>query len=225
MKYLEAMLFSIILLLIALLGYRFLYDKEIPLDSDSQDLIRMSSLQVITYRESSEAYGSAVIIDENDLHYIAITNHHVIQDALSIRVIDYLSNTHEASLLPGSPMASYDLALITFNKTLDLYVIPMGESYQDNEEIISAGYPGGAFSYTMGRITRTLAIEHEVSFPVIHHTSFIDHGSSGGALLNAHGELIGINFAKYMHEDQFIKAYAIPVAMVKEYLGVIAYDL
>ena len=34
-----------------------------------------------------------------------------------------------------------------------------------------------------------------ITFPVIYHTAPVDHGSSGGVLLNERLELIGINFA------------------------------
>jgi S1-C subfamily serine protease len=56
-------------------------------------------------------------------------------------------------------------------------------------------------------------------FFVIEHSSEIDHGSSGGALLDKNGRLLGINAAAMLaSNDEFLTGYAIPVDKVLEYI-------
>ncbi len=55
----------------------------------------------------------------------------------------------------------------------------------------------------------------EVSFRVLRTDAAINHGNSGGALFNGHGELIGITNAKNVEDETDNMGYALPITQVK----------
>jgi S1-C subfamily serine protease len=59
-----------------------------------------------------------------------------------------------------------------------------------------------------------------ITFPVIYHDSPIDHGSSGGMLLNSDLELCGVIFAVAYEKESgdFVSGLSIPIEKVKEFL-------
>ncbi|MDY0294740.1 MAG: trypsin-like peptidase domain-containing protein [Acholeplasmataceae bacterium] len=191
--------------------------SDIPLGMNS------SILQITAVSDELTRYGSAVIIDSDDTYYYALTNNHIVKDAFDIHVMDLHDDSHDAQLI--NAMATHDLALISFEKLTELYEMEIAVSYQPGDQIHAMGYPGGLFTTTGGTITRTMSIEGEVLIPVIHHSAMIHHGSSGGALIDSHGYLIGINFAMKDRDGLFIQSYAIPSSKILEFLEVIGHGL
>ena len=62
---------------------------------------------------------------------------------------------------------------------------------------------------------------NNISFSVIRATTFIDSGSSGGALLDDNLNLVGINFgsANSVSTGEFVRSYAIPALKVREFIN------
>jgi serine protease Do len=138
--------------------------------------------------------GSGVIISDDG--YI-VTNHHVIDgaDKISVHLSD--RRTLEAKLVGTD--AKTDIAVLRV-EARDLPALPFGNS--DNVEIgdivLAIGNPFGiGQTVTMGIVGATgrgnLGIEDYEDF--IQTDAAINPGNSGGALVNARGELIGINTA------------------------------
>ncbi len=138
--------------------------------------------------------GSGVIIDADG--YI-VTNHHVIDGAgdISVRLND--RREFEAEVVGVD--AKTDVAVLKVEAS-GLPVLPLGNS--DNVEIgdivLAIGNPFGiGQTVTMGIVgatgRRDLQIEDYEDF--IQTDAAINPGNSGGALVNARGELIGINTA------------------------------
>jgi serine protease Do len=180
-------------------------------------------VQVTAVTDLYTRYGSGVIIDGDDQFYYVLSNHHITMDALEISI-----TLHDGMIYPGeliNAMASYDLALIRFDTSVDLHVMEMSTTYQHGDQISAMGYPGGIFQSSDGTITRTMVLENSLAFPVIHHSAEISHGSSGGALIDGHGKLIGINYAVKDRDGFFIQSYAIPIVKVLEFLEVSGYDV
>ena len=168
-------------------------------------------------------YGSGVIIDHDEGVYLVLSNHHITVDASTITLQIYDGTSYPGELI--NAMASYDLALIRFEASMDLHVMEMSHDYQPGDQVTSMGYPGGTYETSYGTITRTMVLENSLTFPVIHHSAEISHGSSGGALIDGHGKLIGINYAVKDRDGLFIQSYAIPVSKVLEFLEVSGYDI
>lgn len=144
-------------------------------------------------RETS--LGSGVIVTPDG--YL-LTNHHVIEGADEIQVV--LSNGHSVAVsIVGSDEES-DVAVLKIDKEPDLPAIPIGKSGEHlvGDVVLAIGNPFGVGqTVTMGIISATgrshLGINTFENF--IQTDAAINPGNSGGALVNARGELIGINTA------------------------------
>jgi S1-C subfamily serine protease len=206
--------------------YVFMLKDEPMGDEDTTDnpvALESAIIQVTAITDLYTRYGSGVIIDHDEGVYLVLSNHHITMDANSITLQIYDGTSFPGELI--NTMASYDLALIRFEASRDLHVMEMSTIYQPGDQISAMGYPGGIFQSSDGTITRTMVLENSLTFPVIHHSAEISHGSSGGALIDGHGKLIGINYAVKDRDGLFIQSYAIPVSKVLEFLEVSGYDI
>jgi len=159
--------------------------------------------------------GSGVII--SDEGYI-LTNNHVVAAADEIRVVLADGNTLQASIVGTDPES--DLAVLQIDAQ-DLPVIPIGNSdtLRVGDVVLAIGNPFGVGqTVTMGIVSATgrsqLGINTFENF--IQTDAAINPGNSGGALINARGELIGINTAIFSKSggSQGI-GFAIPVTLAK----------
>ena len=140
-----------------------------------------------------QALGSGVIIN-GDGHIL--TNHHVIDgaDQISVELTDRRS--FEAKVV-GSDAAS-DLALLKIQAT-GLPVLPLGDSdkVRVGDVCLAVGNPLGiGETVTAGIISakgRATGLSDGSFEDFLQTDAAINQGNSGGALVNSHGELIGIN--------------------------------
>ncbi|MDD2421170.1 MAG: trypsin-like peptidase domain-containing protein [Heliobacteriaceae bacterium] len=156
--------------------------------------------------------GSGVIFD--GLGYI-VTNHHVVANAAELVVSVPDGRTARATLVGSDPRT--DLAVIKVDLD-NLPVAKFGDSGQVNvgEPAIAIGNPGGkefAGSVTAGIVSglnRQLTTPEGFAFNLIQTDAAINPGNSGGALLNANGEVIGINSIKIAISGFEGMGFAIP---------------
>ena len=147
--------------------------------------------------------GSGVVIKKNGL---IITNHHVITGADEIRVVFEDGRMYEAELIGSDQLT--DVGLIKIQKT-DLSPIEIGNSNKIfvGDLAVAIGHPltlGAEPTVTTGVVSalnRRLDVGNDAMnsavtlFGLIQTDAPITRGSSGGALLNKNGELIGITTA------------------------------
>ncbi len=162
--------------------------------------------------------GSGVVFSEDG--YI-VTNNHVIQDADEITVIAG-KRSFEAELVGRDP--SSDLAVIKINSN-ELPVIEIGNSDEVNVGawVLAVGNPFNLTStVTAGIVSakgRNINILKD-KFPIesfIQTDAAINPGNSGGALVDAGGQLIGINTAILSRTGSYAGyGFAIPVNIVKK---------
>lgn len=154
--------------------------------------------------------GSGVIISPDG--YI-VTNNHVIQNASKIQVTLNNNENYMAEIIGTDPKT--DIALIKIQAE-DLDYLPFGNS--DNSKIgewvLAVGNPFNLTStVTAGIISaksRDLGMDSNVS-SFIQTDAAVNPGNSGGALVNMHGELIGINTAITSQTGSYIGyAFAVP---------------
>jgi Do/DeqQ family serine protease len=151
-------------------------------------------LQPLYRHRVERALGSGVIVD-HDGHII--TNNHVIANAESINVGLADDRIVPATVVGRDP--DTDLALLSI-KLKDLPVMPLGRSdqIQVGDVVLAIGDPLGlSQTVTHGIVSATgrqqLGVATFENF--IQTDAAINAGNSGGALINARGELIGINTA------------------------------
>jgi 2-alkenal reductase len=138
------------------------------------------------------ASGSGVIISKDG--YI-VTNNHVVEGAASLAVTFADGTRHNATLVGTDPLS--DLAIIQVKDAIPGYA-PLGDSaaLQPGETVIAIGSPLGDFknSVTVGVVSalnRTVPGSGQEG--LIQTDAAINHGNSGGPLVNLRGEVIGIN--------------------------------
>ena len=147
--------------------------------------------------------GSGVVINENGL---IITNHHVINEADSVRVIFEDGRMYEGQIVGSDKLT--DVGLVKIDKT-GLTPINIGDSSGIfvGDLAVAIGHPltlGAAPTVTTGVVSaldRRLDVGNDAMnaavtlFGLIQTDAPITRGSSGGALLNKNGELVGITTA------------------------------
>jgi 2-alkenal reductase len=140
----------------------------------------------------AEASGSGVIISEQG-HII--TNNHVIDGANSVFVIYNDGTRVEASIVGADPVT--DIAVLKVNGPVPAY-LPFGDSsaLQLGETVIAIGSPLGNYrgSVTVGVVSGlNRTVQGTAQENLIQTDAAINHGNSGGPLINLAGQIIGIN--------------------------------
>ncbi|WP_024993462.1 trypsin-like peptidase domain-containing protein [Phocaeicola paurosaccharolyticus] len=169
--------------------------------------------------------GSGVIISRDG--YI-VTNNHVIDgaDIISVRLND--GREFQGRIIGTDP--STDLALVKIEGK-DLPTIPVGDSdkLKVGEWVLAVGNPFNMTStVTAGIVSakaRSLGVYNNGVESFIQTDAAINQGNSGGALVNARGELVGINSVLYSPTGAYSGyGFAIPttimtnvIADLKEY--------
>jgi serine protease Do len=140
-----------------------------------------------------QGVGSGVIVNSDG--YI-LTNHHVVDGALEIKV-ELTDNRTFTAKLVGSDAPS-DLAVLKIDAT-NLPIISMGDSdkVRVGDAVLALGNPMGiGQTVTSGIVSakgRTTGLSDGSFEDFLQTDAAINRGNSGGALVNTSGELIGIN--------------------------------
>jgi serine protease Do len=166
-----------------------------------------------------QGLGSGVIFRPDG--YI-VTNEHVVRGAEEIKVVLTDKREFDAKLIGGD--AKTDLAVLKVEAG-GLPHLPLGDSSQIDvgDIVLAMGNPFGLGStVTMGIVSASgrggIGIQDYEDF--IQTDAAINPGNSGGALVDARGELVGINTAILSRTggNQGI-GFAVPTAMAKPVIG------
>lgn len=179
-----------------------------------------------TYESTS--CGSGIIVGQDDDNLYIATNNHVVEGATSLTVTFDDNSTVSAEVKGTDP--STDLAVVKVDRSSveeetmnHIKVATLGNS--DNLRVGEASIAiGNALGYGQSVTTGCIsALDREVvvadsqsstnyTAELIQTDAAINPGNSGGALLNAVGEVIGINSVKYSDTDVEGIGYAIPIS-------------
>ena len=163
-----------------------------------------------------QSLGSGVIVSEDG--YI-VTNNHVIEKAQEIKVLLSNKKDYKAKLIGADPKT--DIAVIKIDAK-GLPALPWGDSnkLKVGEIVFAIGNPFGLNqTVTMGMISAVgranVGIADYEDF--IQTDAAINPGNSGGALINARGELIGINTAILSRTGGYQGiGFAVPSSMARQ---------
>ncbi len=169
----------------------------------------------------SEASGSGIIFKKSGNTYYIVTNNHVIEGAsnVSIQIAGEENFTGE---IVGTDVNT-DLAVVKITTDKELTVAKFGNSSQVEvgERAIAIGNPLGMEFFgtvTQGIISatnRTVQMSDNFTMNYIQTDAAINSGNSGGALVNAYGEVIGVNSAKISDTSVEGMGFAIPSTEAK----------
>jgi S1-C subfamily serine protease len=146
--------------------------------------------------QTQRALGSGFVIDKAG-H--VVTNYHVVRGASAIQVSFSNNERYKAKLIGADP--STDIAVLRVGvKARALKPLPLGNSdvVRVGDQVIAIGNPFGLDrSVTAGIVS---AVQRRIEAPnqlsiahVIQTDAALNHGNSGGPLLNAQGQVIGVN--------------------------------
>lgn len=162
--------------------------------------------------------GSGVIVSDDGL---IVTNAHVIQRGSKIYVTLLDGKTYEAVSL-GTDLVN-DLALIKIEPKHTIKPIRFADDVLLGETVITIGNPFGLQnSVSAGIISGTgrrfsSPDENREIGDLVQTDAAISPGSSGGALVNLEGKLVGINIAVVQNAPNI--GFAVPVAKVRALLA------
>jgi serine protease Do len=168
--------------------------------------------------EIEHGMGSGVVISPDG--YI-VTNNHVIDGAVDIRVTTSNRRVMKAKLIGADPLT--DLAVLKVNGT-DLASAPWGDSKEvrQGQTVLAFGNPYG-FQFTVTRgiisaVNRANPDPTNRSKPgeFLQTDAAINPGNSGGPLVDARGQIIGINTFLISSSGSFAgMGFAIPTQIVR----------
>lgn len=158
-----------------------------------------------------------------------VTNYHVIEGAEWVLALDDKDNSYELKYVLCADQ-EFDIAILEFEKTTSLKPL---ELFPDDElkrgaPVVAIGSPKGLKNTVSTGIVSSVFKEDEI--PYIQITAPISPGSSGGALFNDNGKVIGVTTSAYKTKDEtgedtaaqninFAVNSAVPQAMYKAWDG------
>ncbi|MBW2700267.1 MAG: trypsin-like peptidase domain-containing protein [Deltaproteobacteria bacterium] len=185
------------------------------------ELVRKCRAGVVAVEVELEAplmgIGSAVVLRADGL---LLTNHHVVERARRIWIRAEGADRLLAKLKGVDPRS--DLALLQVQPLQPLTPLPLGDSdaLAVGAWVIALGHPFGlSHVATKGIVSgkgRSLEDLHGVRsgyFDFIQTDALVQHGNSGGALINLRGEVVGINTATNRRARGI--SFAVPINVVK----------
>lgn len=183
----------------------------------------------LTQRQGSrevKGLGSGVIVHPSGL---VVTNAHVINQADQV-VVRMTGVSEKADEIPATIVAAdldHDLALLRLDRPGPYPTVAIGRStdLMPGETVIAIGSPVGlGRTVTTGVVSaldRSITIREQTFENLIQTDAAVNQGNSGGALLNALGEWIGVNSAIYSLSGGGSDgiSFAIPMETVSEFLA------
>lgn len=180
-----------------------------------------------TTQYESYSSGSGIIVGKNDTELLIVTNNHVVEGSTELTVT-FIDDTSITAQIKGTD-SDNDLAIVAVPLTAiesstaeQIKVATLGDS-----DALRVGEPtiaiGNALGYGQSVTTGIVSALHrtieDFEGELIQTDAAINPGNSGGALLNANGEVIGINTAKVSADAVEAMGYAIPISDVTDILN------
>ena len=180
-----------------------------------------------TQEYEAESAASGIIIAQNDDELLIATNSHVVADTSDLNVCFSAEADDTDDLVAPAKIKGMDkdneLAVIAVQLSdipeavrSQLRIAKIGDSdaLKVGQAAIAIGnalgYGQSVTSGIISALNREITIDN-FSKPIIMTDAAINFGNSGGALLNANGEVIGINVAKEAGQSSESMGYSIPI--------------
>ena len=181
--------------------------------------VNPSIVGIAVYNDSASAVASGVIYTEDG--YV-ITNDHIYADITSPKflVFTFDGKSYEATYVAGDTRS--DLAVLKINGSgFQPATFGNSEELVVGESVVAIGRPSGATTdsnITKGIISllnRRVSVTTSYSASFIQTDTAINPGSSGGALVNMYGQVVGITSSKLVGNEYDRIGFAIPTKTVK----------
>lgn len=173
-----------------------------------------------TSQQESESAGSGIIISQNDSELLVVTNNHVVEGSDTLTVTFNDGNSVEAQIKGTDSARDLAVVAVPLDKISDDTMNAIKVATLGDSDSLKVGEPaiaiGNALGYgqsvTTGIVSATGRTIDGFDGEYIQTDAAINPGNSGGALLNANGEVIGINSAKINSSAVEGMGFAIPIS-------------
>ena len=171
-------------------------------------------------QQESESAGSGIIISQNDSELLVVTNNHVVEGIDTLTVTFNDGNSVEAQIKGTDSARDLAVVAVPLDKISDDTMNAIKVATLGDSDSLKVGEPaiaiGNALGYgqsvTTGIVSATGRTIDGFDGEYIQTDAAINPGNSGGALLNANGEVIGINSAKINSSAVEGMGFAIPIS-------------
>lgn len=216
-----------------------LTDVSSVVDEVMPSIVAITNTGTVTYNsffgkqsQQSQSCGSGIIVSEDDDYLYISTNNHVVADAEELTVQFNDDSVVKAEIRGTDP--DDDLAVVRVKKSdlgKDTYsaikIATIGDSA--STEVGSPaiaignalGYGQSVTTGIVSALNRSVTTQDSTTGETVTNNNLIqtdaaiNPGNSGGALLNAEGEVIGINSVKYSSTEVEGIGYAIPMSVAQ----------
>ena len=175
----------------------------------------------------SQSSGSGIIIGQNDSELLIVTNNHVVEGSSTLTVTFVDEESVEAQVKGTNSNIDLAVVAVQLDQIKDSTMKEIKTATLGDSDAIRVGEPaiaiGNALGYgqsvTNGIISAKDRTVDGFETTLIQTNAAINPGNSGGALLNAKGEVIGINTVKVNADAVEGMGYAIPISDVTDVIN------
>ena len=174
--------------------------------------------------------GTGIIVGKNDTELLIVTNAHVVDNVSNLKCV-FVDDQAVNATVKGSK-SDQDIAVVAVSLSdipsdtiskIAIAELADSDTIAVGQQVVAIGNAlGEGQSVTNGIISaldRSITVNNVTFSGLIMTNAAINSGNSGGALLNASGKVIAINFAKTSSDGVEGMAYSIPVSNVKELIS------
>ena len=174
--------------------------------------------------------GTGIIVGKNDTELLIVTNAHVVDNVSNLKCV-FVDDQSVSATVKGSK-SDQDIAVVAVSLSdipsdtiskIAIAELADSDTISVGQQVVAIGNAlGEGQSVTNGIISaldRSITVNNVTFSGLIMTNAAINSGNSGGALLNASGKVIAINFAKTSSDGVEGMAYSIPVSNVKELIS------
>ena len=174
--------------------------------------------------------GTGIIVGKNDTELLIVTNAHVVDNVSNLKCV-FVDDQSVSATVKGSK-SDQDIAVVAVSLSdipsdtiskIAIAELADSDTIAVGQQVVAIGNAlGEGQSVTNGIISaldRSKTVNNVTFSGLIMTNAAINSGNSGGALLNASGKVIAINFAKTSSDGVEGMAYSIPVSNVKELIS------
>ena len=174
--------------------------------------------------------GTGIIVGKNDTELLIVTNAHVVDNVSNLKCV-FVDDQSVSATVKGSK-SDQDIAVVAVSLSdipsdtiskIAIAELADSDTIAVGQQVVAiCNALGEGQSVTNGIISaldRSITVNNVTFSGLIMTNAAINSGNSGGALLNASGKVIAINFAKTSSDGVEGMAYSIPVSNVKELIS------
>ena len=174
--------------------------------------------------------GTGIIVGKNDTELLIVTNANVVDNVSNLKCV-FVDDQSVSATVKGSK-SDQDIAVVAVSLSdipsdtiskIAIAELADSDTIAVGQQVVAIGNAlGEGQSVTNGIISaldRSITVNNVTFSGLIMTNAAINSGNSGGALLNASGKVIAINFAKTSSDGVEGMAYSIPVSNVKELIS------